>query len=113
MRNLDVFDIAHLEITAASCGYKLSPVVFPVFCRVLLIYQLLQRFHHGAVGRVVEERNRKPFPSRIHHHPVLHTLILFIAPNLYKHKYTRLIFFLIPGLNELDCPMPSEMFKSS
>ena len=41
MINLEIFNIKFLEITALSIGYKLSPTVCPIFCRVLLICQLL------------------------------------------------------------------------
>ena len=87
MINLNVLHIALLEITAVSIDEKLSPVVFPVLGGALLIYQLLQRLDNGIVGWEEEEWNWKPFLRRIDHHPVLHTLILVIAPNLHKHAH--------------------------
>ncbi len=57
MRNLDVLHIAPLEITAVSIDEELSPAVFPVFGRALLIYQLLQRLHYGIEGWEEEEWN--------------------------------------------------------
>ena len=82
MINLEIFNIKFLEITALSIGYKLSPTVCPIFCRVLLICQLLFRLYHGVVRRVEEKWKREPFLLWVHHHPVLHTLIPVIAPNL-------------------------------
>ena len=99
MINLDVFHILLLEITSVSIGNKFSPVEFSVFGRVLLIDQLLQRLHHGIMGWEEEEWNRQPCLGRIHHHPVLHTLILVIAPNLYKHHHCLTIYINPVSIN--------------
>lgn len=83
MVNLDVFHFLLLEITAVSRSKELSEVVFSVFWWVLLIHKLLQWFHHHMVSWKEEEWKRKPFFLSIHHHPVLHTFIFVIAPNLH------------------------------
>ena len=85
MINLDVFDVKLLEIAMVSGSEVLSQVEGLILGTVLvIIQQLLQRLHHGVVCWVEEEWNRKPFLIRVNHHPVLHALILVIAPNLYK-----------------------------
>jgi len=62
--NLDVLYIKLLEITALSRDKKLSPVVWLVSDRVLLVCQLLQGLHISVVCRVEEKRNGKPFPLK-------------------------------------------------
>ena len=84
MINLTVLHILFLEISILSMGEKLAPFVWPIFSRVLLIYQLLQRLDLSFMRKVEEEWNREPFFLRVDHHSVFHTLICIIAPNLHK-----------------------------
>lgn len=82
--NLNVCNLKLLIVTAVSSNKKLSKVVFFILCWILLIHKLLQWLHHNIMRREKEDWNRKPFPFGVHHHPVLHTLVKFITPDLQK-----------------------------
>lgn len=85
MMYLNVFSEKLLEIAKFSGCIKLSPAISLVLGWILLIDQLLQGRHPYVMRRIEEEWNRKPFLLRIDSHPVLHTFILIIAPNLWKN----------------------------
>lgn len=90
MVNLHILNLKLLEITALSTREELPPAIALVPCRLLLVHHLLQRLHHGVMSRVHEVRNRKPLPLRVHLHPMLHALVLIIAPNLHSTRHTHL-----------------------
>lgn len=82
MRDLNVVNIKFLEVATLSIGEKLPPRVRFVFGRVLGINELFQRLNNGGMRWVEEDSNGISFLFAVYHSPVLHTLILLIAPNL-------------------------------
>ncbi|WVZ22918.1 hypothetical protein V8G54_001462 [Vigna mungo] len=80
--NLNVTHLMFLEIGVDSVDQKLAPFVCPIFGRVLIIYQLLQRLHLSFLCREEKEWNRKSFFFRVHHHSMLWTLKCIVTPNL-------------------------------
>uniref|UniRef100_A0A803QDA1 Fe2OG dioxygenase domain-containing protein n=1 Tax=Cannabis sativa TaxID=3483 RepID=A0A803QDA1_CANSA len=62
---------------------ELSPVIWFIFWRILVVSHLLKRLDHCVVCWIEEEGYGKPIPFRIHYRSVLWTLISFIAPNLH------------------------------
>jgi len=80
---LNVILISFLEIGVESVDKKLAPFVWPIFGRILVIYELLQRLDLSFLCREEEEWNGKSFFLRVHHHSMLWTLICIVTPNLH------------------------------
>jgi len=59
--NLNVIHLMFLEISVESMDKKLAPFVCPIFGRVLIIYQLVQRLDFSFLCREEKEWNRKSF----------------------------------------------------
>ncbi len=53
--SLDVFHVMLPEITSVSIGNKLSPIEFPLICRVLFIYQLFFFLTYYTMVKPLEE----------------------------------------------------------
>ena len=61
---------------------ELAPIDWAIPCRVIRGAQFRNRFVNCVVRGTQEERNREPRLGLVHHHPMVHTLVLSIAPDL-------------------------------